>query len=134
MIEGLKLHHIGCAVSSIEESLKTYRDILGYKNISQVFKLESSGINACFIELTNGVFLELIEPSGVNSVINTYLKKGVTYYHLGYEVNNIDKTVSGLLEKDFREITTIYSPAFNNRKCVFLFTPELQMIELIDSE
>lgn len=133
-LEGFKLHHVGCAVESIESSLKTYHDTLGFQNISGTYRLEELGINACFIELSKGFFIELIEPIDSKSVINTLRKKGVTYYHLGYKVKNVDDVVSELLTRDFKEITSLYSPAFDNRKCVFLYTPELQMIELIDSD
>lgn len=133
-LEKFELHHIGCAVRSIEASLKTYRDVFGLTKISRIYSLDDMGINACFVELGNGMFLELIEPRGKNSVINTYLKKGINYYHLGYRVRNVDKVVAELLEKDFKEILSVNSPAFNNRKCVFLYTPELQMVEFIDSD
>jgi len=129
-----KLHHVGCAVESIESALKTYRDLLGFTNISKVYRLVEMNINVCFVELSGGVFLELIEPSGESSVINSYRKKGITYYHLGYKVRNADKVAAELVAKDFKEITSLYSPAFDNRKCIFLYTPELQMIELIDSD
>ncbi len=129
-----KLHHIGCAVRSIADSVNTYTNTMGCRNVSPVYELKEVGINACFVELTEGIFLELIEPAGNDSVINTYLKRGISYYHLGYKVKDIDNVVKELLNEDFKEISTIYSPAFDNRKCVFLYTPELQMIELIDSD
>lgn len=129
-----KVHHIGCAVRSIEESLDTYVNTLGFKNISEVYRLEDIGINACFVELSEGVFIELIEPSADNSIVNNLLKKGISYYHIGYKVRGVDSVVQELLEKDFREVSSVFSPAFNNRKCVFMLTPQLQLIELIDSD
>ncbi len=133
-MENLILHHIGCAVDSIDESLKVYCDVLGFKNVSEVYRLDEIGINACFVELSNGIFFELIEPTNENSVVIKLRKKRISYYHLGYKVKNIDDTVRELLEKDFKEVTSLNSPAFNNRKCVFMYTPEFQMIELIDSD
>lgn len=130
----LKMHHVGCAVKSIADSINTYVNTLGFKNVSPVYELTEVGINACFVELNNGVFLELIESTGAGSIVDTYLKKGMSYYHIGYKVKDIDLVVKELLNKDFREISSLYSPAFNNRKCVFMYTPELQMIELIDSD
>ena len=133
LLNAFKMHHIGCAVRSISESAGTYANVMGFKNVSQVYELSEIGINACFIELNNGVFIELIEPRGTDSIINNYLKKGISYYHIGYMVDDIDALVKELLNKDFKEISSVYSPAFGNRKCVFMLTPELQMIELIDS-
>ena len=134
LLSTFKMHHIGCAVKSISDSVKTYTDLLGFKNVSEIYHLKESGINACFIELSTGVYLELIEPSEPESVINNYLKKRITYYHIGYKVKDVDAVVKDLLEKDFKEISSLHSPAFNNRKCVFMYTPDFQMIELIDSD
>lgn len=129
-----KIHHIGCAVKSIKDSVDTYANTLGFSNVSEIYELPDVGINACFVELVSGVHIELIEPNGSASPVNTYLKKNISYYHIGYKVKNVDSVVIELLKKDFKEISSVYSPAFNNRKCVFMYTPELQMIELIDSD
>lgn len=134
LLNKYKVHHIGCAVRSIKESLNTYENTLGFKNVSEVYHLDDIGINACFVELREGFFIELIEPSADNSIVNNLLKKGVSYYHIGYKVSGVDSVVKELLEKDFREVSTVLSPAFSNRKCVFMLTPQLQLVELIDSD
>jgi len=130
----LKLHHIGCAVESIESSLQTYKKLFGFGEISEIYTLEDIGIRAGFVELGRGIYLELIEPIRQDSPVKSYLKKGITYYHLGYKVKNVDKVIEELLENNFKFVVSLYSPAFENRKCAFLYTPELQMIELIDSD
>ncbi len=134
LLEELELHHVGCAVKSIENSLVTYRDILGFKNISQVFHLIDISVDICFVEISPGFFIELIEPIGEKSIVNNYIKKGISYYHLGFKVKNIEATIENLLNQEFREVASVHSPAFDNRLCVFLYSPELHLVEIIDSD
>ena len=133
MTPNLKIHHIGCVVGSIEEAIHTYKNTLGFKNVSNVTYVSSQKVNVCFVNIGNDTFIELIEPLDDKSAIARLLKKGNSYYHLGYWVDNFTETLNNLVEKGARVITEFNSEAFNNKKCAFLYTEEMHMIELIES-
>ena len=128
----LKVHHIGCVVESIEDTVKTYTQLLGFKNVSQIYDISSQNVKVCFIEIGNDTFMEFVEPNDLNSAIGKLLKKRHSYYHTGYLVKNFDKTLDELCENGAKLITSFKSEAFNNKQCAFIYTPELHMIELIE--
>ncbi len=128
----LKVHHIGCVVESIEESIKTYTEMLGFKSVSEVFNISSQKVKVCFVEIGNQTFIEFVEPLSLDSAVGKLLKKRHTYYHTGYLVKDFDKTLENLCQKGAHLITSFKSEAFNNKKCAFIYTPELHMIELIE--
>jgi len=128
----LKVHHIGCVVESIEESVQTYTQMLGFKNVSEVFHIQSQNVKVCFVEIGNNTFMEFVEPLDRDSAVGKLLKKRHSYYHTGYLVKDFDNTLDDLCEKGAKLITQFKSEAFNNKKCAFIYTPELHMIELIE--
>lgn len=129
----LKIHHVGCVVQNIEESIALYRNSLGFKKCSEVIYVSSQQVKVCFINIGNNTFIELIEPLDVNSAIAKLLKKKHSYYHIGYLAENFTETIEELVNKGSHIITTFNSEAFNNKMCAFLYTEEMHMIEIIEA-
>jgi len=128
----MKLHHIGCLVDDIEASKKMHKDVLKFTNISETVYVPSQKVYVCFIEVGNGTYLELIQPLDETSPLLKFRQKNVNYYHLAYLVKNIDTVVDELCSKDAILLTSFASEAFNQKKSVFLYSPERNLIELID--
>ena len=128
----MKLHHIGAIVENIEEACKSYG--LLHNKIFEPTKIPiaSQGVNVCFIQIANDTLLELIEPAHENSAINRLKTKGFSFYHLGYKVGDFEKTLLDLEEKNFKHLNTFFSEAFQNKKCAFLYSPEMHLIEIIE--
>ncbi|MBU2019055.1 MAG: VOC family protein [Bacteroidetes bacterium] len=130
----LQFHHTGLAVDSIEDSLDYYRKLFGSEKISKTYSISSQHVSVCFVEVGPNVFLELIEAKGDDSSIHRMRKKGVSYYHVAYLTKTIEETVSKLVELNFKPMEYFNSEAFDNKRCIFLFSPEAELIELIESE
>ncbi len=128
----LEIHHIGCVVSNIEETLKSYKTTLGFSEASEVFNISSQKVKVCFVHLGNGTYMEFVEPLDLSSAVGKLLKKRFSYYHIGYKTLNFNKTIEALIDKGARIITRFKSEAFENKECAFLFTEELHMIEIIE--
>ena len=128
----MKLHHIGAIVDSIDDACKSYG--LLHNKIFEANKIfmASQQVNVCFISIANDTLLELIEKAGENSAISRMQAKGFTFYHLGYKVQDFEKSLAELGEKNFKHLNTFYSEAFENKKCAFLFSPEMHLIEIIE--
>jgi hypothetical protein len=134
MLPNLLFHHTGIAVDSIVCSLVHYRKIFGSDKISEIFSIASQKVNVCFIEVAPGVYLELIEAMGDDSSIHRMRKKGISYYHVAYITKTIEETVSKLVELNFKPMEYFNSEAFENKRCIFLFSPEAELIELIEAK
>ena len=128
----LNFHHTGLAVRSIEESLPHYAAIFGPEAISGKFKICSQSVNVCFIHLGNQIYIELVEPSDDGSSIHRLLKKGINYYHVAYACPDIEQTVRQLISLGYKEQKYFSSEAFCGKRCIFLFKPDGNLIELIE--
>lgn len=129
--ENLFLHHIGCLTENIGISIKTYQNDLGFVSVSKLFNIEAQKVVVCFVETAPNIFIELVQPSIDNKSLQKLLKNKVSFYHIGYLTTNFDVTLENLISKNFYHINTFFSEAFNNKKCAFLYTPEMQLIEII---
>ncbi len=131
-IENLEFHHIGLLVDNIENSILHYSAMFGKENISDVIRIDTQKVNVCFVKVGPGSYIELVEPLGEESPVYKLLKKRVSYYHIGYKVNDIIGAVSKLEPLNYKPMTYFNSEAFEGKKCIFLFSPEAHLIELIE--
>jgi methylmalonyl-CoA/ethylmalonyl-CoA epimerase len=85
-----RLNHVGVATPSIEQSIATYRDLLGAEVIGEPFDLPPQGVRVCFVDTPNSQ-IELIEPLGETSPILKFLEKNPLggQHHVCYEVPDI---------------------------------------------
>ena len=68
-----RLNHVAIAVPSLDQGVRTYRDILGAK-VSKPQAEPAHGVTVVFIELPN-TKIELLEPLGDASPIKGFLDK-----------------------------------------------------------
>ena len=127
----LEFHHIGILVDDIESALRTYQGLFGVDDVDGPHEISSQGVRVCFLRMDRGN-LEFVQQTSASSILDTMRKRKVKYYHVGYLTRNIDDAVNELCERDFKHISTFASEAFSMRKCAFLFSPELHLVELIE--
>jgi hypothetical protein len=128
----LTFHHTGLATDNISDAIVSYKQIFGDNCASEIYNVHSQNVNVCFIKVGESAFIELIEPSNENSSINRLLKKGHSYYHVGYLTKEIEFAVEELIELNYKPFEFFNSEAFNNKRCIFLFSPEGHLLELIE--
>ncbi len=126
----MKFHHVGIACKNIDEEIANISKI--HQVIEQSPKVFDKEQNAELILLTlaDGTKLELISGKQVE----TLLKKNITYYHLCFEVDDINTEVDRLVNEGAFLISAP-KPAvlFNNREVAFL-NVSYGMIELLNSK
>ena len=129
-----RFHHIGVAVHDIQEAINNYTALFGQNNISKIYHIKSQKIKECFVK--NGIdsYIGLVAPSDENSVITNILKKGINYYHIAYKVTDLKDSTNRLENLYYKSLKSFSSEAFNGNNCVFLFTPEGHLIELIEEK
>ncbi len=91
----MKLDHIGIAVKSVDDALKTYQDRLGFA-VTEVVTLAEQKVRAAILPAGDCV-LELLEPTAPDSPIQRFIqKRGEGVHHLCFQVEDIRETVEVL--------------------------------------
>lgn len=127
----MQFQHIGCAVDSIEDYLKIYRDTLGFSKVSEIIAVRSQDVQVCFVEIGTNSYMELIEPLSAHSPIEKFQRQG--YYHICFQVEDIGQTIEVLQSQGFLLISVFESEAFNGHRCSFMMNPLGHLIELAEA-
>ena len=130
----LRFHHIGIACFSIDES-KTFYEQIGYQ-ASATIDDPIQNIRICFLEKEGMPSMELLAPTNEKSPVNRILQaQGVIPYHICYEVNDLEQTMT-ILRKN-QKFVCVSKPApacaFNNRHVAFMFRKDVGLIELVET-
>lgn len=101
MIRGID--HVGIAVSSIEERLHFYRDVLDIGEV-QVEEVPDQQVRVAVV-MTGQGRIELLEPTSEDSTIAKFIeKKGEGMHHMALSVADIDAEIARLQSQDVRMI------------------------------
>lgn len=126
----MQLHHVGCAVASIEKSLPGYTAGLQFTRVSETIEVTSQQVRVCFVETAPGVYVELVEGLSDEAPVSSFLKRRQCYYHVCYSTPNVRQSVAQLESNGFRSLSVFESEAFSNTDCAFLLNPEMALVEL----
>ena len=129
----LTFHHVGLLVESMDDAVKHYSHLFGDENISGICTIESQKVKVCFVKISENSYIELVQPVNEESVVYKLLKKKINYYHMAYRVNDITGTVQKLEELNYKPLQFFNSEAFEGKRCIFLFSPDASLIELIEN-
>lgn len=114
----MKLNHIGIAVRSIEERLKIWRDVLGFR-VGSIEDVPEQKVRVAMLE-AGTMTIELLEPLSSESPIYKFLeKRGEGLHHLSLSVENIEKSIEEL-KLDFRMIDEAPRKGAHGSKIAFI--------------
>ena len=128
----MKLDHIGIAVGSIEEALKTYQS-LGF-HVEDIVTIPEQKVRLAILPIGESR-IELLESTGANSVIQRFLeKKGQGIHHLCFEVENLEQKVNELKQTSVLILDQVPCQGYGDRKVAFLHpkTTHGVLIELVE--
>lgn len=96
MFEGMD--HVGVAVKNLEEAIKLYRDVLGFK-LHGIHTLTERRVKVAFFSTGGETNIELLEPAGSDSSIAKFLEsRGEGIHHFAVKVKNIEAVLGELKE------------------------------------
>ncbi len=124
----MKFHHVGIACRDLNETKEWVR--VTHPIVEETGPVNDELQNASFITLRtqDGLLIELIAGEQVANI----LKKGVSLYHICYEVRDLDKTIRDFTAQGSLVISAPKpSTLFHGRRIAFLNTP-LGIIELLE--
>lgn len=97
------IDHVGIIVQSIDESLQTYRDRLGFPLLERML-IPEQNVEAAFLDAGNSK-LELIAPTDTTSGTARFLQnRGEGTHHICFEVDDIAAALAELRGRGLRLI------------------------------
>jgi len=114
-----KINHIAIAVRSLEEHIPFYRDVLNleYRGTEVV---EDQLVRLAVFRIGE-VQIELLEPTGPDSPISAFIeKRGEGMHHISYQVDDIEKQIIELKQKQVRMIDEIPRSGAHGSRIAFL--------------
>ncbi|MBI5629287.1 MAG: VOC family protein [Elusimicrobia bacterium] len=133
---GLRLNHIGYAVEDIERYWNDFfQPLFEPCGISRVYEDPLQKVRVAFITLASGERVELVEPMDESSPVSRILKaRRGGFYHLCYEARGLEPEIKRFEEKGCRLISgPTPAVAFEGRRIAFLYTPQNDVIELVEA-
>ena len=90
-----RLDHVGIVVNNLDQALRTYEQLLGFRLLQRVTIAEQL-VEAAFLEANNST-VELISPTDEESGTAKYLRnRGEGTHHICYEVDDLTATLAQL--------------------------------------
>lgn len=127
--------HIGIAVDNIEEYFNNFlKAIFNFDNLSEIYVDENQKAKIAFATSKNGVRLELIEPYDDDSPVANILKNNKNrLYHICFQTKNFEESIEKMKGMKCLMVSEPKTAiAFQNRRIVFFYTPNRELIELIE--
>jgi methylmalonyl-CoA epimerase len=90
------LDHVGVAVKNLDEAVRVYRDVLGFK-LEGIHVLEERKIRLAVFSSGGQTNIELLEPLGSDSTIAKFLEtRGEGIHHFAVKVTDINAALAEL--------------------------------------
>ncbi len=94
-MEPRSVHHVGIAVTDLEEAVSTYTALLG-GTLEHRDLVPEQGVEAASIMLGDGR-IELLAPTGDDTPVGRFLvKRGPGMHHIAYEVDDVGAALAEL--------------------------------------
>jgi methylmalonyl-CoA/ethylmalonyl-CoA epimerase len=124
----MNLHHIGIACKNIELEIENIKKIHKVLAVSDIVYDKMQDASLCIIKTDNDINIELIS----GNMVQNLLKKRIQYYHVCFEVENINQEILRLrAEGAFLVSEPKEAILFNNKKVAFMQT-SYGLIELLE--
>ena len=131
---GLRFHHVGIAVDSIEDALETYVGVLGFEQVGAPTVVPAERVRVCFVKVPPGLLLELIEGLDESSPVTGVLqRRGPGAYHVCYQVDDLDRAVRQLRSRRCLPFRRFEAEEEGGRhRFAFLLSPHRELFELCE--
>lgn len=136
MNPGFRVDHIGVAVKDMDQSLAQYTGLFGYHLERGPFDDPQQQARVAFIRTDDpaDTVLELVAPLDEQSQVQRVLAKGLSLYHICYEVPDIEQAINHLREQKCLLVSgPTPAVAYDGRPIAWLYTPNRQLTELVEA-
>lgn len=129
------IDHLGIVVKSIEEGIKHWENVFGYRQITDVVINSRQNVRVVFLSKEDSLTIKLVEPVDRASPADNLARKGGGLHHICFRCDDISRELSRLREMGLRVLAEPQpGEAFENEKIAFVFGKQGLNIELIDTD
>ncbi len=129
------IDHIGIVVKSIEDGMRQWGELFGYRQASDVIENSRQNVKVVFLDKADSIIVKLIEPATEDSPISAYARRGGGLHHLCFRCDDLNLQIPLLRAQGARLIVPPEpGEAFNGSKIAFLVACNSLNIELIDTD
>ncbi len=127
-----KIDHVGIAVKNLEEAARLYTEVLGLQ-VNAVETLEERQVKTAIINVGESK-IELLESTTADGVIAVFIeKRGEGMHHVALGVDNIEKTLREIKEKNVPLIDQEPRRGVQHTKTVFVHPKGAKiLLELVE--
>jgi methylmalonyl-CoA/ethylmalonyl-CoA epimerase len=129
------IDHLGIVVTSIEEGIRHWENVFGYRQMTDVVINSRQKVKVVFLAKEQSITVKLVEPLDETSPAYRLAKRGGGFHHLCFKCENIDRELDQLTQKGLRILSQpAPGEAFENENIAFIFAKQGLNIELIDTD
>lgn len=131
----MKIDHICFAVKNLGEGIAYWKNVFGYRQMTEVVKNSLQKVNVVFMCKEESVLVKLIEPVEDNQSLTNFVNRGGGFHHLCFRIDNMENQLSELKEKGLLMLVPPQpGEAFNNHYIAFMLARYGLNVELIDTD
>jgi methylmalonyl-CoA/ethylmalonyl-CoA epimerase len=94
-VEARGIHHVGVAVSDLDEAVRTYERLFGGR-LEHRARVEEQGVEAATVRVGDDR-IELVAALGADTPVGKFLaKRGPGIHHVAYEVDDVASALADL--------------------------------------
>jgi len=113
------IHHVGVAVTDLDESIELYRRVFGGELLHRATN-EREGLEAAFIRTGSGE-VELMHATRADSPVGKFVaKRGPGLHHVAYAVEDIERALKQAREAGAELIDAEPRPGMHGGRIAFL--------------
>ena len=129
------IDHLGIVVTSIDEGIRHWEDVFGYRQMTDVVVNTRQKVKVVFLAKEQSITVKLIEPVDETSPAYRLAKRGGGLHHLCFKCEDIGRELDQLTQKGLRILSQpAPGEAFENENIAFIFAKQGLNIELIDTD
>ncbi len=128
------IDHIGIVVRSLADGLEQWTTLFGYARNSDIVLNTRQKVKVVFLSKKDSLTVKLIEPSGPDSPVFAFARKGGGLHHLCFRCKDMNVQIP-LLKQNGAVFIVPPQPgeAFNEHDIAFFLTRNNLNVELIDT-
>ena len=131
----MTIDHIAIAVRSVDAAAQRLERLTGYERRTTVVTNTRQKVNVLFLCKAGSLDIKLIEPSGEDSPLCTFLKRGEGLHHLAFKVPDVTASCADLSAAGVRVLAQPEpGEAFDDHLIAFCYLGLGLNVELVDTD